>query len=32
MGPRPPFSKGILPKIKIMTDGISVDVISGNSS
>ena len=32
MGPKPPFSKRILPKIKIMTDGRSVDVISGNFS
>ena len=32
MGPRPPFSKCILPKIKIMMDERSVDIISGNFS
>ena len=32
MGPRPTFSKRVLPRIKIMTVGRSVDVISGNSS
>ena len=32
MGPKPPFSKRVLPKIKIMTDGRGVDVISGNVS
>ena len=32
MGPRSPFSKCVLPKVKIMTDGKSVDVISGNFS
>ena len=32
MGPRRPFSKHVLPKVKIMTDGESVDVNSGNSS
>ena len=32
MGPKPPFSKRVLPKIKIMTDGRGVDVISGNFS
>ena len=30
MGTRPPFSKRVLPKVKIMTDGKSVDVISRN--
>ena len=30
--PRPPFSKLVLSKIRIMTDGRSVDVISGNFS
>ena len=32
MVPRPPFSKHVLRMIKIMTDGRSVDVISGNFS
>ena len=32
MDPRFPFSKLVLRKIKIMTDGRSVDVISGNFS
>ena len=32
MDPRLPFSKRVLPKVKIMTDGKSVDVNSGNSS
>ena len=34
MGPRPPFSQRVLPKIKVMTRtiGKSVDVISGNFS
>ena len=32
MVPRPPFSKRVLRMIKIMTDGRSVDVISGNFS
>ena len=32
MVPRSPFSKLVLRKIKIMTDGRSVDVISGNFS
>ena len=32
MVPRPPFSKLVFRKIKIMTDGRSVDVISGNFS
>ena len=32
MGLRAPFSKRILPKIKIMTDGNSVHVISGDFS
>ena len=27
MGPRHPFSKRVLPKVKIITDGRSVDVI-----
>ena len=32
MGPRPPFLKCVLPKIKIMTDGRSVKVTSGKFS
>ena len=32
MGPRPPFPKRILPKIKTIMDGRNVDVISGNFS
>ena len=32
MVPRPPFLKLVLRKITIMTDGRSVDVISGNFS
>ena len=32
MVPRPPFLKLVLRKIKIMTDGRSVDVVSGNFS
>ena len=32
MGPRPPFPTCVLPKVKIMRDGRSVDVNSGNSS
>ena len=32
MDPRPPFSERVLPKVKAMTDGRSVDVISGNFS
>ena len=32
MGPRPPFSKRALPKVKILTDGRNVDLISRNFS
>ena len=32
MGPKLPFSERDLPKVKIMTDGKSVDVNSCNSS
>ena len=32
MGPTPPLSKRVLPKVKIMMDGRIVDVKSGNFS
>ena len=32
MDPRPPFSERVLSKVKTMTDGRSIDVISGNFS
>ena len=32
MNPRPPFIERVLPEVKTMTDGRSVEVISGNFS